>query len=130
MTQTTDGSRHDRGGYDAAQEGHAEAGPGQGAAARMEVVRPTPGPQHKAVDSPVGGPLVRGGTAAPEENGLIEREAAAAVAALEALKRVAHFGRQRPELARRLSDALTRVDDALAEAVRELYGKADESDED
>ncbi|WP_339951922.1 hypothetical protein [uncultured Albimonas sp.] len=71
------------------------------------------------------------GTEAPVavEGGLVEREAAKALAALEALARCAHFGRGRPELAHRLAIALALIDDALAGAARELYENAAEPEE-
>ncbi|SFI00872.1 hypothetical protein [Albimonas pacifica] len=125
MTNTSDDAARGGDGFAPRSEERAEA---------MQAMRAgpaTPGPQHKADPSAVGGPLTGGGAAAaPDAGGVVEREAAAAVAALHALARVAHFGRGRPELVHRLSEALGQVDEALAEAVRELYGTSDESDED
>lgn len=128
MSQTTDGPRRHGFGLQAANDDAQETETPRAIRAQPSPGTPPDGPRPLADSSPVGGPLVGQAQIQVEDGGLVEREAEAALAALAALRRCAHFGRDRPELVQRLADALSRIDDALAGTVRELYGNADESE--
>ena len=130
MTQTNDGSAPRGNGFSSSHDDPIETNGPEAARARAHGAEPAAAPRPRGESPAFSGAPLAAGEGAPAADGLVEREAAAAVASLEALRRVAHFGRARPDLAERLSVALAQVDEALAEAVRELYGKADESDAD